>query len=105
VKIRYSLVQPCVLRALADVLTFGAECHPPNGEGWRTLSPAEHYDALMRHLEDWRRDVRTDIETGMHPLVHALARLHFIAALVLDDAAKAKAKATRKTPTPKGKRR
>lgn len=85
-KRRYSLIPAPVLAAVADVLTQGAAEHGDTGDtpGWRSLDGGEsrYYDALMRHLEDWRSGQVKDPKTGKHPLVHVVTNAIILLDLV-----------------------
>ena len=50
-KLQYSLIPPETTRALAQVLTFGAQKYAPNN--WQLVENGEtrYLDALYRHLE------------------------------------------------------
>lgn len=71
-KLRYDLVPPSAIRALADILTYGAQKYAP--EGWRTVpnARARYTAALMRHLEAWRGGEILDPESGRPHLHHLL---------------------------------
>ena len=77
-KLRYSLIPPIALKALASILTFGADKYAPNN--WQLIdSPVERYtDALYRHLEAWRAGEHTDSESGKPHLWHAFTCLAFL---------------------------
>ena len=77
-KLRYGLIPPIALRAIASVLTFGAEKYRANS--WQDLENGkERYtDALYRHLEAWRSGEVFDEESGKPHLWHALTNLAFL---------------------------
>jgi len=77
-KLRYSLIPPIALRALASILTYGAKKYTPNN--WKYLPNAkERYtDALYRHLEAYRSGKKVDEESGKPHLHHAFTNLMFL---------------------------
>lgn len=80
-KLRYSLIPTVATKALAEVLTFGAEKYAPNS--WQTVPNGEerYLDALIRHLEAYRSGEVIDPESGLSHLSHLLCNgaflLHF----------------------------
>jgi len=76
-KLRYSLIPPEAMRALAEVLTYGAKKYKPNN--WQQVNDTSRYvDALYRHLEAWRSDEKVDEESGLPHLAHALTNIAFL---------------------------
>ncbi len=77
-KLRYDLIPPEALRALADVLTYGAEKYAP--DNWKSVpdAKARYTAALYRHLEAWRSGEQTDAESGRHHLAHAITNVAFL---------------------------
>ena len=77
-KLRYSLIPPVATKALAEVLTYGAEKYAPNN--WQLVSnPEERYtDALLRHLESYRAGEKIDPESGFSHLKHAITNIAFL---------------------------
>ena len=77
-KLRYSLVPPVAIKALAQVLTFGAEKYAPNG--WVDVPNAEerYLDALLRHIEAHRSGELLDEESKLSHLSHAITNLAFL---------------------------
>lgn len=76
-KLRYDLVPPSAIEALAAVLTFGARKYKPNN--WKNCEEPERYlAALYRHLEAWRRGEECDEDSGMPHLAHAMTNLAFM---------------------------
>ena len=69
-KLRYDLIPPEILRALAEVYTFGAAKYGDNN--WRKgLDHGRLYAATMRHLETDRSGEYLDPESGLPHLAHA----------------------------------
>jgi len=83
-KLRYSLIPPVATRALAEILTYGAEKYAPNN--WQSVSNAEerYTDALLRHLEAYRTGEKIDLESGFSHLKHAITNIAFL--LYFEDA-------------------
>ena len=77
-KLRYDLVPPHVIKAIADVLTYGADKYAPNS--WQTVSNGEtrYTAAMMRHFEAYREGEELDPETGKSHLSHCLCNLAFL---------------------------
>jgi hypothetical protein len=80
-KLRYDLIPPEALEALADILTYGAQKYSPGG--WKEVPDAKdrYYAALMRHLQSWRMGEQDDPESGRPHLHHALACITFLVCL------------------------
>lgn len=77
-KLRYDLIPTIALKALATVLTFGANKYKANS--WQELEDfnARYTAALFRHIEWWRDGELYDGESGIHHLAHALCNLVFL---------------------------
>ena len=77
-KLRYDLLPPEVMEALASVLTYGAQKYGDNN--WQSLTDFDkrYYSALMRHIEAWRKGEICDEESGLPHLHHALANVAFL---------------------------
>lgn len=77
-KLRFDLVPPHAERALAAVLTFGAEKYEPNG--WREVPDAvpRYEAAALRHLNAYRTGEKFDPESGLPHLAHAMCCLVFL---------------------------
>lgn len=77
-KLLYSLIPPETNKALAEVLTFGAQKYTING--WKSVPDAErrYMDALFRHIEAYRMGEAIDSESGLPHLAHALANISFL---------------------------
>ena len=83
-KLRYDLVPVEVEEELAKVLTYGAEKYAPNS--WQTVEPFydRYYAALRRHIAAWRKGEKTDPESRLHHLSHALCNVAFLLAKELE---------------------
>ena len=77
-KLLYSLIPPETSKALAEVLTFGAQKYTI--DGWKSVPDAErrYMDALFRHIESYRMGEAIDSESCLPHLAHALANLSFL---------------------------
>ena len=77
-KLKYSLIPPSTTKALAEVLTFGANKYEPNG--WRHVPNAKtrYLDAAMRHLESYRSGEILDKESDLSHLKHLLTNVAFL---------------------------
>lgn len=66
------------LRAVAEVLTYGAKKYARNS--WQTVPNAKvrYEDALDRHLNEWRSGKSHDEESGLHHLAHAACNVLFL---------------------------
>jgi len=80
-KLQYSLIPTEATKALATVLTHGAEKYSPNS--WMNVPDASrrYLDALMRHLEAYRSGDLIDQDSGLPHLDHLLTNAAFLVAL------------------------
>jgi hypothetical protein len=77
-KLRYGLLPPLALKAIVDVLTFGAEKYEP--DNWKHVpdSMNRYFDAAERHIWAWKEGEQIDPESGRNHLAHALCCLMFL---------------------------
>ena len=77
-KLLYSLIPPETSKALAEVLSFGAQKYPP--DNWMLVENGKqrYLDALYRHLQAYRFGEAVDPESGLHHLAHALSNVAFL---------------------------
>lgn len=75
-KLQYRLIPPSALKALAEVLTYGATKYSPYN--WMDVESERYMDALYRHLEAYRRGETHDKESGLSHLAHAMANISFL---------------------------
>lgn len=76
-KLRYGLVPPIALKALAEVFTYGAIKY--NEENWKLNKDKDRIiDALYRHLEAYREGERNDQESNLQHLSHAMVNITFL---------------------------
>ena len=75
-KLRYDLVPVEVHEALAELMTYGTTKY--NDENWKYVEDSKYEAALFRHLNEWRKGVKKDPESGFSHLKHALTNLSFL---------------------------
>lgn len=76
-KLQYSLIPPEATKALAEVLTFGANKYGKNN--WQLCKDTTRYvDAAMRHFEAYRAGELTDKESGLSHLSHLITNISFL---------------------------
>jgi hypothetical protein len=77
-KLRYDLVPPESLEAVAAVLTYGAKKYAP--DNWKHVSDpkARYYAAALRHMEAHRMGEVDDPESGLPHMAHATCCLLFL---------------------------
>jgi hypothetical protein len=81
-KVRPSLTPVESSWECSKALTFGCNKYTRDGidgaENWKLNDPREYVDAFERHVAEWKMGRTVDPESGVHPLGHALASLHFV---------------------------
>ena len=77
-KPQYGLIPPLALEETVKVLTFGAQKYEP--DNWKHVpdSKRRYFDALQRHLWQWKQGEQNDQETGLSHLAHAMCCLMFL---------------------------
>jgi hypothetical protein len=77
-KLEYGLTPPLALKAMVDVLTFGAQKY--ERDNWKRVpdSKRRYFDALQRHVWAWKEGESIDPESGKHHLAHAMCCLAFL---------------------------
>jgi hypothetical protein len=77
-KLEYGLVPPHGLKALTEVLTFGAQKY--ERDNWIHVPEAKrrYFDAMQRHTWAWKEGEKFDPESGLHHLAHAMCCLMFL---------------------------
>lgn len=76
-KLRYDLIPTEATKALAEVLTYGANKYKP--DNWKNCEDVNRYvSALMRHLEAHRSGELRDSESGMLHMSHVLTNAAFL---------------------------
>lgn len=77
-KPQYGLLPPLALEETAKVLTFGAQKYEPDNWKYVPDSKRRYFDALQRHLWQWKAGEQNDQETGLSHLAHAMCCLMFL---------------------------
>jgi hypothetical protein len=77
-KPQYGLLPPLALKAIVDILTFGAEKYEPDNWKYVPDSKRRYFDAMQRHLWAWKEGEVNDLESGKHHLAHAMCCLMFL---------------------------
>ncbi len=76
-KLRYGLIPPIALKALAEVFTYGAIKYEENN--WKLNNNKDRIiDALYRHLEAYRNSEKNDQESNLPHLSHAMVNIVFL---------------------------
>lgn len=77
-KLLYSLIPPESLKALAEVLTFGAQKYAPGN--WAKVNNGEdrYLNALFRHIEAYRAGEDFDSESNLSHLAHCMCNIVFL---------------------------
>jgi hypothetical protein len=77
-KLRWDLLPLDTIEDVVKVLTFGANKYGANN--WKEVNNAKerYFAALMRHIVAWRLDEKTDSESGISHIAHAICNLIFL---------------------------
>lgn len=78
-KNRLELLPTELIEEVGKVLTFGAQKY--EAENWRKFKPEDHkrlIGATMRHIEEYRKGIYYDEESGLPHLAHAATNLGFL---------------------------
>jgi hypothetical protein len=78
-KLRLDLLPPEAIRAMAQVLTMGADKYGPNQ--WRGVEMHRYEAAMLRHWLAWKEGEALDRESGLSHLAHLLCNAAFLVAL------------------------
>ena len=78
-KLLLNLLPPEAIRAMGEVLTYGAAKYGPNN--WRGVEAGRYEAALLRHWLAWREGEACDPESGLPHLWHVLCNAAFLVAL------------------------
>lgn len=83
-KSQYGLLPAVALEEVAKVLTYGAQKYEP--DNWRKVPGGidRYFDAMQRHVWAWKRGEKTDPETALHHMAHAICCAMFICELEMD---------------------
>jgi hypothetical protein len=77
-KLRYSLIPLDALQETVKVLEFGAKKYAPDNWKYVDDAQARYWDAAMRHIVAYKLEDKTDSETGLSHLAHAICCLLFL---------------------------
>jgi hypothetical protein len=77
-KLRYSLIPLDSLQEVVKVLEFGAKKYAPDNWKYVDDAQARYWDAAMRHIVAYKLEDKTDSETGLSHLAHAICCLLFL---------------------------
>lgn len=76
-KIRYDLIPPEAMDAMAEVLTFGAKKY--TDRNWeKGMAWGRAFRALISHAYKWWRGIPSDEESGMSHMAHCLCCAIFL---------------------------
>lgn len=77
-KLSYSLLPQAALSWTVAVLTYGSVKY--DRSNWAKVDNPQdrYYDALLRHIEDWRGGEKYDAETNLPHLAHAVCCALFL---------------------------
>lgn len=78
-KLLLRLSPPEAIRAMGEVLTYGAGKYGHNN--WRGVEAFRYEAALLRHWLAWREGEWLDAESGLPHLWHVLCNAAFLVAL------------------------
>lgn len=76
-KLELSLVNPQLVKAVAEVRMYGTEKHG-DSENWRKVEPKRYVDALYRHLLAYIEGNEVDEESGLSRLSHMACNISFL---------------------------
>lgn len=81
----FRLMPPLAEEEVAKVLTHGALKYGP--ENWRDVENAQdrYLDAALRHINARRQGKRTDEDSGLRAIAHAICSLYFLLELDLEE--------------------
>lgn len=83
-KLKYSLVPPEVMDAIAAVRDYGYKKYG-EAENWRSISPDRWHEALLRHVREiWEDPCHIDEESGLPSLWHLVTNAAFLCACLKD---------------------
>ena len=77
-KTKWHLLDTEFIKDIAEVLTFGANKY--SEDNWKNIDDAYnvYYDALMRHITEWKLNGALDEDDNKSHLVHAACNLMFL---------------------------
>lgn len=75
-KLRPGLIPPEVIRAVAEVMTYGAKKY--SADNWKQVDPERYIDALWRHYLAWKTGEEKDAESGLSHVAHFATNALFL---------------------------
>ena len=75
-KLRPSLIPPEVIRAVVEVMTYGANKY--SADNWKQVEPERYIDALWRHYIAWKTGEKNDAESGLSHAAHFATNALFL---------------------------
>lgn len=66
-------IPPSAIIQLGEAMRTGAEKYGTFNWRGTKIKSSVYYDAIMRHLMEWRDGEVADSESGLHPLAHVMA--------------------------------
>jgi len=75
-KIRPGLIPPECLKAIAEIMTFGADKY--SADNWKLVDPDKYVDALWRHYIAWKTGEDKDAESGLAHVAHFATNAVFL---------------------------
>jgi hypothetical protein len=73
-KTQYHILPWEGIRLAAELMTQSNNPDKHQDAKWKRMTPEEHIDALMRHLNAWLTKNAVDSESGMSHLIHVAVR-------------------------------
>ncbi len=80
-KLKYSLIDTLFQELIADILTKGEVNHPAvqNKPSWQQVEPEAYYNAMMRHIQEYRKDPSAiDADMSTHHMGHVAVNAMFL---------------------------
>lgn len=77
-KLRYDLLDIPALEQVIKALMFGANLYGAGNYRKVKNKRTRYWNAAMRHLGEYRKGVRQDKDSSLHPLAHAIVDCLFI---------------------------
>jgi len=78
-KLRYDLIPPDTFEKLVEAITHGSLKYDDNN--WMLVVKENRNDyigSMFRHIEKYRMGVKSDEDSGLHPLAHAMCCMMFL---------------------------
>jgi len=75
-KTMFQLLDPNFIEGVADILTMGALKYAPNN--WKNVDRGEYERAVCHHLNEYRKGILNDDESGKSHLYHIGCNIMFL---------------------------